>query len=194
MSRRSIPSADVNEVLSWLDDNRGRATTAYLDLRRGLVKIFSWNHCSDPEGLTDEVFDRVAKKLPGLKDSYKGDPRLYFYAVANNLIKEYRKAARSYLSIDDVDCPSDESIANEEEKHEMMNDCLETCLQQLPEEKRDLILSYYSKEKREKLVHRAEMARRLGISIRALRVRMLRIRVLLEECIENCLDEKIGDK
>ncbi len=190
----SPPSPDLNLILSWLDENRERATTAYLDLRRGLVKIFSWNQCADPEGMTDEVFDRVTKKLPGLKDSYEGNPRLYFYAVANNLVKEYRKAARLHVSLDGVDCPSDVFITDEEETREMMSDCLESCLQKLPAEKRDLILSYYSREKREKLLHRAEMARRLRVSIGTLRVRMLRIRTRLEECIEDCLDEKIKNR
>src|SRR6185503_15944733 len=194
MPESSPPSPDFNLLLSWLDENRERAATAYLDLRRGLVKIFSWNHCSDPEGLTDEVFDRVIKKLPGLMNTYEGNPRLYFYAVANNLIKEYRKAANSQMSLDGVDPPSDAALTDEAETRELMSDCLERCLQGLSAGKRDLILSYYSREKREKLVHRAEIARRLGISIGALRVRMLRIRTVLEECIEHCLDEKIGDR
>jgi RNA polymerase sigma factor (sigma-70 family) len=181
-------------LLSWLDENREQATTAYLDLRRGLVKIFSWNHCADPEGLTDEVFDRVIKKLPGLMDSYEGNPKLYFYAVANNVIKEYRKAASSHVSLDGFDYPSDASLTDEQETLETMSDCLERCLQGLSKEKRDLILSYYSREKREKLLHRAEMARRLGVPIGTLRVKMLRIRTRLEECIEDCLDEKTRNR
>lgn len=194
MSRRSAPSADLDQVLSWLDENSERAAAAYLDLRRGLMKIFAWNHCSDPEGLTDEVFDRVARKLPGLMDSYQGNPALYFYAVANNLIKEYRKTARSYVSLDGVDRASDDSIADEEETRKTMSDCLDKCLRELSAEKRDLILSYYSKERQEKLLHRAQMARRLGVPIGTLRVRMLRIRTRLEECIEHCLDGKIRNK
>lgn len=195
MPQIPAPSPErFDELLSWLDEHREEATEAYLDLRRGLVKIFTWNHCSDPEGLTDEVFDRVIGKLPGLRESYEGDPRLYFYAVANNLIKEYRKVARSQLSLDDIDFPSNVSFTDEEETSEMRSECLEMCLQALPAERRDLILSYYSREKQEKFIHRAEMARRLGVSIGALRVRMLRIRIRLEECIEHCLDEQTRNR
>jgi RNA polymerase sigma factor (sigma-70 family) len=191
MPEISEPSPErFDELLSWLDENREQATKAYLDLRRGLVKIFTWNHCSDPEGLTDEVFDRVIRKLPGLRDKYVGNPRLYFYAVANNLIKEYRRVAKSQVSLDGIDFPSDVSFTGERETCEMRAECLEKCLQALSPEKRDLILSYYSREKREKLLHRAEMARRLGVSIGTLRVSTLRIRTSLEECIERCLDEK----
>jgi RNA polymerase sigma factor (sigma-70 family) len=195
MPEISEPSPErFDELLRWLDENREQATKAYLDLRRGLVKIFAWNHCSDPEGLTDEVFDRVIRKLPGLRDKYVGNPRLYFYAVANNLIKEYRKVAKSQLSLDDIDFPSNVSFTDEEETSEMRSECLEMCLQALPAERRDLILSYYSKEKQEKFIQRAEMARRLGVSIGTLRVRMLRIRIHLEECIEHCLDEKARNR
>ena len=184
------PPEGFDELLRWLNENREQATEAYLDLRRGLVKIFIWNQCSDPEGLTDEVFDRVIRKLPGLRDVYEGNPRLYFYAVANNLIKEYRKVAKSQIPADDIDIPIENSLVGEETL-EMRSECLEMCLQALDAEKRDLILSYYSKEKRGKFVHRAEMARRSGVSIGTLRVRMLRIRDKLEECIERCLDEKM---
>jgi DNA-directed RNA polymerase specialized sigma24 family protein len=184
------PPEGFDELLSWLDENRERATEAYLDLRRGLVKIFVWNQCSDPEGLTDEVFDRVIRKLPGLKDVYEGNPRLYFYGVANNLIKEHRKVAKLQIPLDGIDIPSKDSLVGEETL-EMRSECLEMCLKALDAEQGDLILSYYSKERREKFIHRAEMARRLGVSIGALRVRMLRIRANLEECIEHCLDEKM---
>jgi len=184
------PPEGFDELLRWLNENREQATEAYLDLRRGLVKIFIWNQCSDPEGLTDQVFDRVMRKLPSLRDVYEGNPRLYFYAVANNLIKEQRKLAKSQIPVDDIDIPIENSLVDEEPL-EMRNECLEMCLQALDAEKRDLILSYYSKEKRDKFVHRAEMARRLGVSIGTLRVRMLRIRDKLEECIEHCLDEKM---
>jgi DNA-directed RNA polymerase specialized sigma24 family protein len=191
MPQSSAHSSErLDELLSWLDDNPVQAADVYLDIRAALIKIFTWNHCSDPEGLTDKVFDRVAAKLPGLKDSFEGDPKLYFYGVANNLIKEYRKAAILHVSLDGVDGPTDPSLAVEEETREMRGDCLDQCLQVLTPEKRALILDYYSREKRDKIIHRAEMARSLGVSIRALRVRMLRIRAGLEECIERCLDQK----
>jgi RNA polymerase sigma factor (sigma-70 family) len=179
-----------DELLSWLDEDPAKAATVYLEIRNSLVKIFGWNHCTDPEGLTDEVFDRVARKLPGLKDSFEGDPKLYFYGVANNLIKESRKAATLQVPLDGVDRPSDSPLSEEEDTRDLRRACLESCLQALSPEKRDLILSYYAREKREKIIHRAEMARRLGVSIRTLRVRMLRLREGLEDCIERCLDEK----
>ena len=68
------------------------------------------------------------------------------------------------------------------------------CLQELSTQKRDLILAYYAKEKQAKIDHRAEMARRLGISVDALRVKAHRIRTTLEECIKRCVERMAQNK
>ena len=63
MARDSaIPTESFEEILAWLDPDREIAASLYLRLREDLAKIFKWRGCSDPEGLTDEVFDRVAKE------------------------------------------------------------------------------------------------------------------------------------
>ena len=178
-----------DDLLAWLNPDRELAGSIYLDLRHSLLRIFAWNRCSDPEGMTDETFDRVARQAHTLRETYEGNPRLFFYGVANNLIKEYRKKIKSHVSLEGVEPTQDAPQELEEETVERRRECLGKCLEKLPKEKRDLIVSYYSKEKQAKIVHRAEMARKLGISIEALRVRMLRIRGGLEDCIERCLDE-----
>ncbi len=177
-----------DDLLAWLNQDRELASSAYLNLRNSLLKIFAWNRCADPEGMTDETFDRVARQVPTLRETFIGNPRLYFYGVANNLIKEYRKKAKSHVPMEGVDLAGDPPQEIEEETSERRRECLSRCLRKLPKEKRELILTYYAKEKQAKIIHRAEMARQLGVSIAALRVRMLRIRGNLEECIEQCLD------
>src|SRR4051794_31946045 len=62
MARNSaIPPESFEEILAWLYSDREVAATMYVQLRHDLANIFRWRGCSDPEGLTDEVFDRVAK-------------------------------------------------------------------------------------------------------------------------------------
>ena len=178
-----------DDLLAWLNQDRELASSAYLNLRNSLLRIFAWNQCADPEGLTDETFDIVARQVPTLRERYEGNPRLYFYGVANNLIKEYRKKANSHVPLEGIDLAGDPPQEVQEESSERRRECLTRCLRKLPKEKRALILTYYAKEKSAKIIHRAEMARQLGVSIEALRVRMLRIRGNLEECIEQCLDE-----
>ena len=180
---------NFNEILAWLNPDRDVAGAMYVRLRYDLAKIFTWNRCPDPEGLTDVVFDRVGKKVRQLRQTYEGDPRLYFYGVARNLIKENTKNLKALVSLDGIDLP-DSSGSGDELESEAVENCLQECLQKLDSEKRELILNYYAKDKQAKIDQRTEMARKLGTSVETLRVRVYRLRVMLEECIERCVNEK----
>jgi DNA-directed RNA polymerase specialized sigma24 family protein len=71
-----------------------------------------------------------------------------------------------------------------------IEECLQSCLRKLDNEKRKLILAYYAKEKQAKIDYRHELAQRFGISVETLRVRAFRIRASIEGCIESCLKRK----
>ena len=188
----AIPPDSFQEILDWLDPDREVAAEKYVQLRHDLAKLFMWGRCADPEGLTDETFDRVAKKVHDVRPSYDGDPRLYFRAVANNLIKENFKKVKLHVSLDDVDPPQRQTEVTTEETR--IGECLQSCLQKLDPEKRKLILDYYAKEKQAKIDHRHELAQRMEISLKTLRVRVFRIRASLEQCIESCLKRKAWRK
>lgn len=190
MARNSaIPPESFEEILAWLDPDREVAGAIYVQLRHDLAQIFNWNRCSDPEGLTDQVFDRVSRKVHKLRKTFVGDPRLYFYGVARNLIKEIRNRAKEQVPLEDTEVAgANPAIDTGEEIAEMREDCLNSCLQMLSQEKRELILNYYAKDKHAKIEHRTELAQQLGISVETLRVRAHRIRLALEQCIERCLD------
>jgi RNA polymerase sigma factor (sigma-70 family) len=190
MPRNSdIPPESFDEILAWLDPDRDLAAATYVELRHALVKIFSWNHCADPEGLTDETFDRVAKQVHHLRETFEGNPKFFFLGVAKNLIREYQKKVKSFVSLDDAELPANAPEQVEEESADMREECLYGCLQKLTSEKRELILAYYAQEKQAKIDHRIEMCRSLGLTIETLRVRAHRIRGALEKCVESCLDE-----
>jgi RNA polymerase sigma factor (sigma-70 family) len=194
MPRNSeVPPESFNEILAWLNPDRQIAGTIYVQLRHDLAKIFVWNKCADPEGLTDEVMDRVARKVLHLRETFEGDPRLFFYGVAKNLIKESPKKVKTHVSLDDTDLPAI-SATDIDETAEMQEECLNSCLQSLSSEKRALILAYYAKEKQAKIDHRTELAQQLGTSVETLRVRAHRIRATLEECILRCLKRKAQGK
>jgi RNA polymerase sigma factor (sigma-70 family) len=193
MARDSVTNFDgLDEILAWLDPDREVAATTYVQLRHDLVKIFLWNRCGDPEGLTDEVFDRVTRKVHQLRQTYEGDPRLFFYGVARNVVKESTKKIRAHVSFDDATLRSRTQIQldEEEESAAARESCLESCLKELSSDQRQLILAYYAMEKQAKIDHRAGIAKQLSLSVETLRVRVYRIRVTLEQCIERCLDRK----
>lgn len=195
MARDSaIPPESFDEILAWLNPDRDVAGSIYVQLRDDLTKIFTWNRCSDPEGLTDEVFDRVAKKVHDLRKTYVGDPKPYFYGVARNLIKEIPKKIKSQMSLQGTEPASDPRSEAQQETAIMREDCLRSCLQRLSQDKRELILAYYAKDKQAKIDHRTEMARQRGIPVETLRVKAYRIRGTLEQCIERCLDRMAQNK
>jgi RNA polymerase sigma factor (sigma-70 family) len=124
-----------------------------------------------------------------VRPTYEGDPRLYFLAVANNLIKENFRRIKTHVSLSDVDLS--QHLTTEGEKDDgLIAECLETCLEDLSPERRMMIIEYYAKEKMAKIEHRSQLAQRLGISVETLRVRVFRIRASLEECIERCVTRK----
>jgi len=191
MARDSaIPPESFEEILAWLDPDRDVAAAMYVQLRQDLAKMFLWGRCADPEGMTDEAFDRVAKKVHEVRKGYEGDPRLYFRAVANNLIKENHKKIKTQLSLEDIDLPEPSLIETDDDTMADMEECLQLCLQKLSADKRELILAYYAKEKQAKIDHRNELAQKFGITVETLRVRVFRIRETLAECIGRCLKRK----
>jgi len=195
MPRESpVPPESFEEILAWLNPDREVAAAMYVQLRHDLAKIFTFRGCADPEGLTDEVFDRVAKKIEEVRPTYVGDPRLYFRAVANNLVKEDLKKAKTQVSLEGTELREPTTIESGEDNAEDMEECLRSCLQKLSAENRKLIVEYFAKEKQAKIDHRSELAQQFRISVENLRVKVYRIRVSLQGCIERCLKSKAQQK
>jgi RNA polymerase sigma factor (sigma-70 family) len=191
MARRNkaISPDSLDEILTWFDSDRDIAAGAYLQLRADLTRLFDCRLCADPDGLTDEVLDRVARKVHAVKPIYVGDPRHYFRAIANNLIKEEHKRLGSVVSLSFDPLAPEQDQASEKQAADL-EDCLRWCLQKLRSDKRDLILNYYSKDKQAKIDYRYEMAEQMGISIVTLRVRVHRIRERLRRSMLRCLQRK----
>ena len=186
---RTITQDKFDALLDWLDPDRSRAGARYEDIRQSLVRIFIWRGCGDPEGLADETIDRVTRKVQEIKTSYVGDPAPYFYSVAKRLIFEDQRRVKAHAPLNELSDLSAMPSEDEGEDSEREYECLKSCMQQLSPDNRELVMSYYLKEKHDKIDHRKELARQLGIEINALRVRMYRLRSTLEACITRCLEE-----
>src|SRR5258708_14272607 len=89
-------------LLAWLDDDEDRAAQKYEHIRRTLIKVFVSQRFQMAEDLTDEVIDRVMRKLDVLA-GYKGDPSSYFHAVARNIIYEARRAYQERVIKDSLE-------------------------------------------------------------------------------------------
>jgi DNA-directed RNA polymerase specialized sigma24 family protein len=178
------PRAFVH-LLERLSTDRAVAATEYESLRRRLADYFDWRGCPNPDVYADETLDRVARKL---REGEKVDNvHKYVFGVARMLLlesvrrREREKVAHAeWRPLDVVDDPVDEDQVR----------CLESCMKQLPEETRELLIRYYQGDGRTTLAARKELAVGLGINSGALKVRAHRARATLEACLRKCLHQK----
>lgn len=180
---RTITQEVFDSLLVWLDPEREKAGEKYEAIRRRLITIFTCRGCPVAEDLADETINRVALKAQELSQNYVGEPALYFYGVANKVCLEYmRRKAAAY-----VPPPAPEV---DERKYE----CLERCMEELSPENRRLVLDYYREDKQAKIESRKALAEHLGIALNALRIRAHRIRLILQQCVEDCMQRRLQDE
>jgi DNA-directed RNA polymerase specialized sigma24 family protein len=179
-SKWELDRNEFNELLSWLDANPEEAARKYETIRAGLVKILLYSTGAEAEVLADQVIDRVASKVRGLKDSYTGDPARYFYGVAKHVALEHkRKAQKLTPLIDEL-----HTIPNPVPADELAEQCLERCMQKLSPHDQELIRCYYEADTAE----RKRLAQNLGITILNSRVKVFRIMKRLKNCVNKCIE------
>lgn len=168
-------------LLAWLDPNRETAARKYETIRAGLIRIFVSKGFSDAEDLADQAINRVATRLPEIRDSYVGEPANYFRGVARNIVIEGWR--RKEVATDTLpERPS--KLTDPGDEYE----CLLRCLKFLSPDKRELILDYHLYEGQEKITNHRIMSGELGVSENALRVKAHRIRAGLEKCVRECAE------
>ncbi len=184
---RTISYEGFDRLLAWLDPDRVRAAEKYETIRARLIRFFSCRGCFEAEELTDETIDRVIGKVHVIATAGDGgNPAAYFYGVASNIFLEWNRKRQRFSELDP------ESGGNEappgDETAERHHDCLETCLDRLPEDQRSLVLEYYVGEKSARIDLRRKLAEKYALSSNALQVKVLRIRATLRACVTGCLD------
>jgi DNA-directed RNA polymerase specialized sigma24 family protein len=172
--RWELDREGLDALLAALETDRERAGRKYEDLRRRLINLFAWEQCEAPEDLADEVLNRVSRKV------IEGVPIPHFdrfaFGIARLVIQEeIRKQRTRQNAVREFPPPS---VAPDRTLLDSMRDCLA----HLPPDRRELIEHYYAGD-------RPALARRLGLSINALRNRALRIRDELAKCMASRRDE-----
>jgi DNA-directed RNA polymerase specialized sigma24 family protein len=183
--QKTLTQENFQQLLKWLDADDESAGMKYETIRRRLIRLFVCRGCYEAELLADQTIDRVCSKVPDVVPDYVGDPAIYFVGVANKIHLEWlrhEKRERDAIYID----PKNDLPDNGREYN-----CLESCLEKLPPDAREIILEYYRDEKHAKIVRRKELAENLGISMGALQIKASRIRARLLICVKDCVAEKI---
>src|SRR5262249_23794257 len=169
--------------LKSLGPDRESAGARYLEVHRNLARFFEWRGCPAPEDHADEVITRVAKRLA--KGEPIRDPATYAIGVARFLLLEIQKNLEKERRIAAAQ-PEVQPAATDSQDLEHRAECLQLCLDKLSPGNRELILQYYEGETSVKIENRKRLTEKLHLTVSTLRMRALRIRESLLQCVENC--------
>ena len=181
-----LTAQQFDALLLTFAPDRDAAGVKYVELRSRLVTVFTYRGCANPEELADEAMDRVARKLLESPPA-GGDPRALVFGVAWNVARESFHRAPAVPLPDDWDQPDPHGPFQADDGPDRGQKCLERCLGRLQEGDRVLVLTYFEREKRAKIAHRLGIARQLGISANALRLKIHRITQQLRLCVSGCM-------
>jgi len=182
--RSELTREALDSFLKSLGADREKAGAQYLAIHKNLVRFFEWRGCPVPEDHADEAITRVAQRLAGGEEIR--DPASYVIGVARFLLLEIHKDQEKERRIAAAQ-PEIQTDSGDSAEMEQRAECLRRCLEQLSPANRELILQYYEGEKSHKINNRKQLTERLQLSVNTLRMRALRIRVSLQECMEKCV-------
>jgi DNA-directed RNA polymerase specialized sigma24 family protein len=179
-------------LLAALDPDPESAGAKYERIRGGLLCFFEWRGAPYPEEHADDTLNRVARKLG--EGNRVDDPFTYVYGVARLvLVEAFKRRGRERAAM--AQLPSPAAAAEREPEPDAATrrfDCLDRCLEELPDDGRGLLTEYYQGDKRVKIEARARLAERLGIAPNALRLRASRLRQRLEGCVDECMSRAVA--
>lgn len=183
----SLTTEAFEKLLNAFSLDREEAAGKYEVIRQKLIRYFEWRSIAAADEYADETINRVARRIDEGQqvENLSG----YFYGVARMVHKEALKERdRAPVAMDDAPQTVRQQISEHVEPDPRVI-CLDRCLESLPPDNGRLIIDYYQEERRAKIELRQELADSLNIPLNALRIRAHRIRVSLEKCITNCLQQ-----
>jgi DNA-directed RNA polymerase specialized sigma24 family protein len=177
-------------LIDRLDPDETVAAEKYELLRQKLIKCLAWKGCPEiqADALADLVLDRVSAKL-GQGENIK-NVNAYAYEVMKFVWLEHCRRHKEFTVGDDM--PDVAVHPNTEifDEPDLRMRCLRKCLAEVVPEERDrrLIIGYYDAEPGEKNKDkRKNLAKELDLSMVSLKVKACKLRVRLEQCINDCV-------
>ena len=183
----------INKILAGDDE----AFTALVRKHQKSVHALAWRKIGDfhsAEDITQEVFLRVYKHLPKLKD-----PRQFsgwLYVITNRLCNTWLRKNKSLMeSLEDVPMAEIEktfyehyvSAEQEQDAQAHRSELVKKLLEKLPESERTVITLYYLGEMTAK-----EIGKFLGVSVNTVTSRLQRARERLKQDEELLVRELLG--
>ncbi len=176
-----MDAEELRVLLARLDSDPARAAERYEHLRGKLIKFFEWEQSNAPEDLADECLDRFARKLEEGIDVQS--PGGYLAGIARMIAKEDQTQRRRERMAMAEYRRRVSAVAPAADIEQAVRD-LDHCLRKFSPAQRDLILRYYQGDHAQRIESRKLLAAELRLLPNALRNRAMRLRALLEACME----------
>ncbi len=177
---KEVTREKFEAFLDWLSVDSDKTGEEYERLRFRLITFFSQRNCLFAEDLADETINRVCLKI-GTEVVEK--KMAFVYAFAKNVYLESLRKEKNHQNIDEINVAEKER----EVETDLSGDCLDKCLNELPAENKGLILEYFSEDKQAKIDLHRELSAKFEITQTALRMRIVRIKNALRNCLQECL-------
>jgi DNA-directed RNA polymerase specialized sigma24 family protein len=175
-------------LLAALDPHADAAALRFERIRSRLLRFFRARGGPWPDELADETLDRVGRRLS--EGQAIADVDRYVLGVARHVLLEAWRHERRHPTEEDFDgvigrmaapaAPADDPEAGMR--------CLARCLDALPASERELLFRYYTGQGRGLTEARQTLAADLGLAPGALRIRLHRLRLRMEQAVRACLD------
>ncbi len=182
----ALTAEGFDQFLSLLNSDRARAGHLYEEIRTRLLKFFEWRGCPVADELTDRTFNRVIGKLQAGEAILNAQG--YCVGVARLVHLEYlREAERERQLFEQSPFVAVSRNVEEEATEALRVAAFEDCFAALLPDQRRHLLAYHTGEKQERISNRKALAAQLGAPANSLRIRMFRLKTILEECIARAL-------
>jgi DNA-directed RNA polymerase specialized sigma24 family protein len=186
-----------DKLFDWLGADRKAAAAKYEECRRTLIDFFRNKGCKHSEECADATIDRVVEIIHGGRMGERKDAVSYLLRVAHFVRLEYLRHPATFIAnpgelLDSQ--PADDAQESEDDGlDQRRQECMQSCLQNLPPESRQLVTRYYeirtAPERANTRVKRLEaLAQSYQKTANALRIEVHRMRSeKLKPCLENCV-------
>lgn len=174
-------------LLKHFDDNREEAARKYVSLYTKLTRYFDWRGCNMPDWHADETMIRIARRIEqgAVITNFQGFMFGVARKVAMEALKEREREQRILTYLSQAES-SDGSL-----DHENLLARIEAGLLKLTPGGRELLLAYYTGGDDKNREFRRKLAANKGISPNALRIRVHRLKAMLETYLKPDLDDSM---
>jgi DNA-directed RNA polymerase specialized sigma24 family protein len=178
------------KLLEFLARDGSNPEEAYRRMREQLIKFFAWRGSHNGDDLADETLTRVALKLT--RDDVQAErPAAFVIGVARMIDLECKRREGRWVAFTDGVAANDPPPPGEGK--EQLLAALRRCLQELSAADRRLLLRYHEPRGEQRAAIRQAIADELNAALGALRVRMHRMRLQVEACVERRLAAASGN-